>query len=66
MLGMGWDPAEVLEELVATGGEPGGAVAVVREGVVEVDHPVGTRDDVQQWMSDTLVMTFSADHGHRC
>lgn len=59
MLGVSRDPAEVLDELVASGQEPGGAVAVVRGGVVEVDHPVGTRDGVQPWTSDTLVMTFS-------
>ena len=35
------------------------AVAVVRDGVVECDHAVGTRDGSSPWTSDTLVMTFS-------
>lgn len=52
-------PSEVLDGLVATGREPGGAVAVVRDGVVEVDHCAGTRDGVSPWTTDTLVMTFS-------
>lgn len=52
-------PSEVLEGLVASGLEPGGAVAVVRDGVVEVDHCVGTRDGSSPWTPDTLVMTFS-------
>ncbi len=52
-------PAEVLDGLVASGREPGGAVAVVRGGVVEVDHSAGTRDGASPWTSDTLVMTFS-------
>jgi CubicO group peptidase (beta-lactamase class C family) len=52
-------PAAVLDALVASGREPGGAVAVVRGGVVEVEHSVGTRDGVTPWTSDTLVMTFS-------
>jgi CubicO group peptidase (beta-lactamase class C family) len=52
-------PADVLDGLVATGREPGGAVAVVRDGVVEVDHGAGTRDGVSPWTTDTLVMTFS-------
>ena len=51
--------AEVLDRLVAEGREPGGALAVVRDGVVEVDHPAGTRDGASPWTSDTLVMTFS-------
>jgi CubicO group peptidase (beta-lactamase class C family) len=53
------DAAAVLDRLVADGIEPGGAVAVVRDGVVEVDHVAGTRDGVAPWTSDTLVMTFS-------
>ena len=53
------DAAAVLDRLVAEGREPGGAVAVVRDGVVEVDHSAGTRDGVAPWTSDTLVMTFS-------
>jgi CubicO group peptidase (beta-lactamase class C family) len=52
-------PAEVLDALVDAGEEPGGAVAVVRRGVVEVDHGAGTRDGHAPWTSDTLVMTFS-------
>jgi CubicO group peptidase (beta-lactamase class C family) len=53
------DAAVVLDRLVAEGREPGGAVAVVRDGAVEVDHAAGTRDGVAPWTSDTLVMTFS-------
>ena len=56
---MSTHPADVLDGLMAAGREPGGAVAVVRDGVVEVDHCVGTRDGVTPWTSDTLVMTFS-------
>jgi CubicO group peptidase (beta-lactamase class C family) len=52
-------PADVLDDLVAAGREPGGAVAVVRDGVVEVDHVAGTRDGSTPWTSDTLVMTWS-------
>jgi CubicO group peptidase (beta-lactamase class C family) len=52
-------PSEVLDGLVASGLEPGAAVAVVRDGVVEVDHCGGTRDGSSPWTSDTLVMTFS-------
>ena len=39
--------------------EPGGAVAVVRDGVVEIERYLGTRDGVAPWTTDTLVMTFS-------
>jgi len=49
----------VLDGLVAGGQEPGGAVAVVRDGTVVVDHCAGTRDGSAPWTSDTLVMTFS-------
>ena len=52
-------PSDVLDGLVADGREPGGAVAVVRDGVVEVDHCAGTSDGASPWASDTLVMTFS-------
>ena len=52
-------PCEALDQLVASGEEPGAGVAVVREGVVEVDHHGGTRDGSSPWTSDTLVMTFS-------
>ena len=41
---VGADPSQVLDGLVADGREPGGAVAVVPDGVVEVDHRAGTRD----------------------
>jgi CubicO group peptidase (beta-lactamase class C family) len=51
--------AAVLDELVETGQEAGGAVAVVRDGVVEVDHVAGTSDGVEPWHADTLVMTYS-------
>lgn len=52
-------PGEALDQLVASDEEPGAAVAVVRDGVVEVDHPGGTRDGSSSWTSNTLVMTFS-------
>ena len=52
-------PSDVLDGLVAAGREPGGAVAVVRGGTVEVEHCAGTRDGAAPWTSDTLVMTFS-------
>src|SRR4051812_35661010 len=52
-------PARVLKELVKTGRESGAAVAVVRDGAVEVDHTAGTCDGVTPWTSETLVMTFS-------
>jgi CubicO group peptidase (beta-lactamase class C family) len=53
------DPREALDQLVTSGQEPGAGVAVVREGVVEVDHHGGTSDGSSPWTSDTLVMTFS-------
>ena len=56
---MSIDPREALDQLVASGQEPGAGVAVVRDGVVEVDHSGGTRDGSSPWTSDTLVMTFS-------
>lgn len=56
---MSTHPADVLDALVAAGRDPGAAVAVVRDGVVEVDHCAGTRDGTSPWTSDTLVMTFS-------
>jgi CubicO group peptidase (beta-lactamase class C family) len=52
-------PAAVLDALVASGRESGGAVAVVRDGVLEVDASAGTSDGVTPWRADTLVMTFS-------
>jgi CubicO group peptidase (beta-lactamase class C family) len=52
-------PADVLDDLVASGRESGGAVAVVRDGVLEVDACAGTSDGVAPWRADTLVMTFS-------
>lgn len=53
------DPATVLDTLVSSGRDPGCAVAVVRDGVVEVDHSAGTVDGRRRWTSDTLVMTYS-------
>lgn len=53
------DPAAVLDTLVASGRDPGCAVAVVRDGVVEVDHAAGTVDGRREWASDSLVMTYS-------
>ncbi len=34
-------------------------MAVVRDGVVEIDHSIGTRDGASPWTSNTLVMTYS-------
>jgi len=53
------DPAAVLDDLVASGRDPGCAVAVVRDGVIELDHAAGTVDGRHPWTSDTLVMTYS-------
>jgi CubicO group peptidase (beta-lactamase class C family) len=53
------DPSQVLDALVASGREVGGAVAVVRDGVVEVDHGAGSRAASMPWAADTLVMTYS-------
>jgi CubicO group peptidase (beta-lactamase class C family) len=53
------DPGLVLDGLVESGQEVGAAVAVVRDGAVEVDHCAGTRDASEPWTSDTLVMTYS-------
>ncbi|WP_168218563.1 serine hydrolase domain-containing protein [Nocardioides eburneiflavus] len=53
------DPASVLDALVASGRDPGCAVAVVRDGSVDVDHTAGTTDGRREWTSDTLVMTYS-------
>ena len=44
-------PSAVLDLLTASGQEPGGAVAVVRDGVVECDYSVGTRDGSSPWTS---------------
>ena len=49
----------VLDRLAADGREPGAAVYVVRNGSVEVEHQVGTRDGRTAWTTDTLVMTYS-------
>ena len=52
-------PAAVVDDLVGSGRDPGCAVAVVRDGVVEIDHAAGTLDGRGDWTSDTLVMTYS-------
>lgn len=49
----------LLDRMAADGREPGGAVCVVRDGQVEVEHQVGTRDGASAWTPDTLVMTYS-------
>jgi CubicO group peptidase (beta-lactamase class C family) len=51
--------ASLLDSWAAEGTEPGAAVCVVRDGEVEVDHRVGTRDGVVPWDAETLVMTYS-------
>lgn len=53
------DVTAALDALVASGRDPGCAVAVVRDGVIEVDHAAGTVDGEQPWTSNTLVMTYS-------
>lgn len=49
----------VLEGFAADGSEPGAAVCVVRDGDIELEHHVGTRDGVTAWDEATLVMTYS-------
>lgn len=50
----------LLDELLDTGAEVGGAVCVVRDGSVIADVPAGTRTDAgDPWRADTLVMTYS-------
>jgi CubicO group peptidase (beta-lactamase class C family) len=49
----------LLEDWAGSGREPGGAVCVLRDGAVVVDHCVGTADGVRPWTPDTLVMTWS-------
>ncbi|WP_432478197.1 serine hydrolase domain-containing protein [Nocardioides sp. GXQ0305] len=49
----------LLEDWAGSGREPGGAVCLIREGRVEVDHCVGTADGERPWSPDTLVMTWS-------
>jgi len=47
-----------LQQLLDTLDDPGAAVCVVRDGVVE-GATTGTRDGVRPWTTDTLVMTYS-------
>ena len=49
----------ILDSLAADGSEPGAAVCVVREGEIELEHQVGTRDGTVAWDPATLVMTYS-------
>lgn len=49
----------LLDTWASTGREPGGAVCVLRDGEVVIDHQVGTRDGEAGWLPDTLVMTYS-------
>lgn len=51
--------ASLLDGWAASGREPGGAVCVIRDGEVVVDHVVGTTDGRTAWGPDTLVMTYS-------
>ncbi len=51
--------AALLDARSAAGQEPGAAVCVIRSGEVVVDHVLGTRDGVEPWTPDTLVMTYS-------
>ncbi len=51
--------ARLLDRLADAGEEPGGALCVLREGEVVVDHTAGTRDGVTPWTPDTLVMCYS-------
>ncbi|MEZ0578855.1 serine hydrolase domain-containing protein [Nocardioides sp. MH1] len=49
----------VLDDLEASGREPGGAACVVRDGEIEVEHHVGTRDGTAPWDAETIVMSYS-------
>ena len=49
----------LLDERAADGREPGAAVCVIRDGEVVVDHVAGTRNGVEPWAPDTLVMAYS-------
>lgn len=49
----------ILDSFAGGGSEPGAAVCVVRDGQVEVEHHVGTRDGTVPWDAATLVMTYS-------
>ena len=51
--------AALLDSLAAEGREPGGAVCVVRDGMIAAEAAVGTRDGHEPWGPDTLVMTYS-------
>jgi CubicO group peptidase (beta-lactamase class C family) len=51
--------AALLDDAAATGHEPGGAVCVIRDGQIVVDHAAGTSDGSTPWTPDTLVMTYS-------
>src|SRR5690349_10102451 len=49
----------VLDTYAADGSEPGGALCVIRDGAIEVEHHVGTRDGTTPWDAETLVMAYS-------
>lgn len=49
----------LLDRWHTSGREPGGAVCVVQDGEVVVDHVTGTRGGGRPWTPDTLVMTYS-------
>ena len=49
----------LLDGWAAAGREPGGAVCVLRDGEVLVEHEVGTSNGRSPWAADTLVMTYS-------
>ncbi len=51
--------AALLDARAAAGREAGAAVCVIRSGEFVVDHVAGTRDGVEPWTPDTLVMTYS-------
>ena len=48
-------PSDVLDGLLASGQESGGAVAVIRDRVLHLEHAAGTRDGTEAWALDTLV-----------
>ena len=49
----------LLDGWAASGREPGGALCVLRDAEVVVDHQVGTTDGATPWRPETLVMTYS-------
>ncbi|HEX8508390.1 MAG TPA: hypothetical protein VF635_02675 [Propionibacteriaceae bacterium] len=53
-------PSDVPDGLVASGRESGGAVAVVRDRVLHLEHAAGTRDGAKHVALDTLGISWVA------